>query len=253
MADPQILVVEDERIVATGIRNMLKGLGYTVPAVASSGKDAIKQAAETRPDLVLMDIVLEGDMDGIAAAEQIRARFDIPVIYLTAYADDATVQRAKMTAPYGYLLKPFNERELHAAIETALYKHMMEREVTPSTSTENPELDRALKELVKREGVNAAAVISKDGMMVNFSNTLTPEDVSPLSSVVAMMTRTAEKCARVLKMGDIVEIRAETAGGMVVAEKSGGFIFLVAVDKGIDIDAIKLQREQVMDIIRSLL
>jgi len=88
------------------------------------------------------------------------------VIYLTAHADDTTVQRAKMTAPYGYLLKPFNERELHAAIEMALYRHMMEREVTPST--ENPELDRALKELVKRGGVNAAAVISKDGVMVNF-------------------------------------------------------------------------------------
>ncbi|MBE0517382.1 MAG: response regulator [Methanophagales archaeon] len=251
MADPQILVVEDEGIVATGIRNMLKDLGYTVPAVASSGKDAIKKAAEMRPDLVLMDIVLEGDMDGIEAAEQIRARFDIPVIYLTAYADETTVQRAKMTTPYGYLLKPFNERELHAAIEMALYKHMMEREV--ASSTENPELDRALKELVKRKGVNAAAVISKDGVMVNFFNTLTPEDVSPLSSVVAMMTRTAEKCTRVLKMGDIVEIRAKTDSGMVVTEKSGGFIFLVAVDKGTDIDAIKLQREQVMDIIRSLL
>jgi len=251
MADPQILVVEDEGIVATGIRNMLKSLGYAVPAVASSGKEALKKAAETHPDLVLMDIVLEGDMDGIQAAEQIRARFNVPVVYLTAYADDATVQRAKMTAPYGYLLKPFNERELHAAVEMALYKYMMEREATPSAK--NPELERALKELVKTKGVNAAAVISKDGVMVNFFNTLTPEDISPLSSVVAMMTRTAEKCTRLLKRGEMAEIITKDDSGMVVTEKCGEFILLMAIDKGIDMSAIKSQRKRVKDLILGIL
>ncbi|MDI6886385.1 MAG: response regulator [archaeon] len=250
MADPQILVVEDEGIVAAGIRNMLKGLGYTVPAVASSGKDAIKKAAETRPDLVLMDIVLEGDMDGIEAAEQIHARFDIPVIYLTAYADETTVQRAKMTAPYGYLLKPFNERELHAAIEMALYKHMMEREVT--SSTENPELDRALKELVKTEGVNAAAVISKDGVMVKFCDSIIPEDLSPLSSVVAMMTRTADRCTKLLKMGELVENITKAEEGVLVLERCGAFIFLTAVDKSVDINALEPQRKRVKGIIRDM-
>ena len=251
MADPQILVVEDEAIVATGIQNMLKSLGYAVSAVASSGKDAIKKAAEKRPDLVLMDIVLEGDIDGIEAAEQIRTRFNIPVVYLTAYADEATVQRAKMTAPYGYLLKPFNERELHAAIEIALYKHMMEREATPSA--ENPELERALKELVKTKGVNAAAVISKDGVMVNFLNTLTPEDISPLSSVVAMMTRTADKCTRLLKRGEMAEIITKDDSGMVVTEKCGEFILLVAMDKGVDMNAIKSQRKRLKDTILGIL
>lgn len=250
MEKPLILVVEDEPIVAKSIEDMLKSFGYTVTDVVSSGKDAIKKAAETHPDLVLMDIVLEGDIDGIKAAEQIRARFDIPVVYLTAYADDTTLQRAKLTVPYGYVIKPFRERELHAAIDLALYRRMMEREVTPSA--ENPELERALKELVKARGVNAAAVISKDGAMVKFCNTLTPPDISPLSSVVAMMTRMAEKCSRLLKTGDVVEITARADSGMVVTEKSGEFIFLVAVDKGFDIDAIKPRRERVREVIKGL-
>ncbi len=132
MANTQILIVEDEGIVAKDIENTLKKLGYAVPAIAFSGEEAIKKAAETLPDLVLMDIVLEGDMDGVEAAEQIRDRFDIPVVYLTAYANDKTLQRAKVTGPYGYILKPFEERELHTGIEIALYKHEMERKLKES-------------------------------------------------------------------------------------------------------------------------
>jgi PAS domain S-box-containing protein len=123
MANAQILIVEDEGIIAKDIQNTLIRLGYTVTAVASSGEEAIEKTAETAPDLVLMDIVLEGYMDGVEAAEQIRNRFDIPVIYLTAHADNGTLQRAKITEPYGYILKPFHERELHITIEIALYKH----------------------------------------------------------------------------------------------------------------------------------
>ncbi|MFQ5616738.1 MAG: response regulator, partial [Anaerolineales bacterium] len=104
MVKGQILVVEDENIVAMDIQNRLRRLGYAVPAVVSSGEEAIDKAAETHPDLVLMDIKLKGEMDGVAAAEQIRARFGIPAIYLTANADEATLQRAKITQPYGYLL-----------------------------------------------------------------------------------------------------------------------------------------------------
>ena len=132
MTNIQILVVEDEGIIAKDIQNMLNSLGYAVPAVASSGKEAIKKAAETHPNLVLMDIVLEGDMDGVEATEQIRERFDIPVIYITAYGDDKTLQRAKITEPYGYILKPFEERELQTAIEMALYKHKMESRLRQS-------------------------------------------------------------------------------------------------------------------------
>ena len=110
---PQILVVEDENIVAKDIEHRLKALGYHVPALASSGEEALKRAQETSPDLVLMDIRLKGTMDGVETAEELRRRFNIPVAYLTAYADANTLQRAKVTEPFGYILKPFEERELY--------------------------------------------------------------------------------------------------------------------------------------------
>ena len=127
MPEAQILVVEDESIVAKDIQNTLTNLGYSVPAIASSGKEAIQKVGKFQPDLVLMDIVLKGSMDGVETADEIRTKFDIPVVYLTAYADDATLQRAKITEPYGYLIKPFQERELHSTIEMALYKQAMEK------------------------------------------------------------------------------------------------------------------------------
>lgn len=132
MAEVQVLIVEDENIVAKDLQNRLKLLGYTVVAIASSGQVAIEKATELRPDLVLIDIRLEGEMDGIAAAEQIRYHLDIPVIYLTAYTDEDTLQRAKITEPFGYLLKPFEEKELRTTIEIALYKHQMERKLRES-------------------------------------------------------------------------------------------------------------------------
>jgi PAS domain S-box-containing protein len=128
----RIMIVEDESIVALDVRHRLERLGYAVPAIASSGEEAIAKATETRPDLVLMDIRLRGDMDGVEAAAQIRARFEIPIVYLTAFADEETLRRAKVTEPYGYVLKPFEERELHAIIEMALHKHEMARKLRES-------------------------------------------------------------------------------------------------------------------------
>jgi PAS domain S-box-containing protein len=122
----RILIVEDESIIALDIRDRLESLGYAIAGVASSGNEAIQMAAETQPSAVLMDIRLKGAMDGVQAAEQIRAHFDIPVVYLTAYSDETTLQRAKITEPFGYLLKPFEDRELHIAIAVTLYKHEME-------------------------------------------------------------------------------------------------------------------------------
>jgi len=122
----KILVVEDESIVAMDIKHRLESMGYIVPAITSSGEEAVKKTAETNPDLVLMDIVLKGEMDGIDAAQQIKDNLDIPVVYLTAYSDEKTLKRAKITGPFGYIIKPFEDRELHSAIEIALYKHEME-------------------------------------------------------------------------------------------------------------------------------
>ena len=132
MAKAQILVVEDEGIVAEEIRSRLESLKYKIPAVAFSGEEAIEKAEEIHPDLVLMDIKLKGSMDGVTAAEQIRARFSIPVVFVTAYADEETLRRAKMTEPYGYIMKPFKEEELHINIEVALYKHSIDRTIRNS-------------------------------------------------------------------------------------------------------------------------
>jgi two-component system sensor histidine kinase/response regulator len=128
MSRAEILVVEDEKIVALEIQTMLRGVGYSVGKTLFTGIDAIEQAKATHPDLVLMDIKLRGEMDGIEAADKIKI-LGIPVIFLTAYADESTLQRAKIVEPYGYLLKPFEERELHSTIEMALYKSKMEREL----------------------------------------------------------------------------------------------------------------------------
>ena len=128
----KVLVVEDERIVAEDIRRSLQNLGYDILAVVSSGEKAFQKIAEERPDLVLMDIVLKGKMDGIEAAKLIRTQFNIPIVYLTAYADEKLLHRVKATEPYGYILKPFEDKELHTVIEMALYKHEMEKKLRES-------------------------------------------------------------------------------------------------------------------------
>jgi hypothetical protein len=132
MDNTTILVVEDERIVAKDIQNSLINLGYKVPAIASTSEEALEAAGQVRPDLILMDIVLKGTTDGIETAEKIKALYDIPVIYLTAYEDTRTLDRAKLTQPLGYILKPFEERDLHTTLEMALYKHEMENKLKES-------------------------------------------------------------------------------------------------------------------------
>jgi CheY-like chemotaxis protein len=119
----KILVVEDERILAIGIKRKLEMSGHIVTGIASSGQEAIEKARKTDPNLILMDIVLKGEMDGIEAAQQIINLCNIPIIYLTAYADEEILERAMITEPYGYILKPFKIDELNANIKLALYKH----------------------------------------------------------------------------------------------------------------------------------
>ncbi|MFL7791426.1 MAG: response regulator [Anaerolineae bacterium] len=130
--ETRVLIVEDDRIIAQDIQQTLVRLGYAYPMIVSSGEEAIQRVDDIKPDLVLMDIRLKGPMDGVEAAQQIRNRFDVPVVYLTAYADDLTLRRAKITGPFGYILKPFEDRELHSAIEMALYRHEMEQALARS-------------------------------------------------------------------------------------------------------------------------
>ena len=132
MRPARILVVEDDRVVARDIEQQLSRIGHVVVGTTARGEDALPLARSTQPDMVLMDIRLEGALDGIDAAQQVREHCHIPVVFLTAYADDNTVQRASLTEPFGYLLKPFEDSQLRTVIEMALYKHAAERRLRES-------------------------------------------------------------------------------------------------------------------------
>ncbi len=129
MSKINILVVEDESIVSKDIQHSLNKLGYNVVGAASTGEKALELARSERPDIVLMDIMLKGQMNGIETAEIIRSEMSIPVLFLTAYADESTLSKAKVTEPYGYIIKPFKEIDLHTSIEMAIYKHSKEQEI----------------------------------------------------------------------------------------------------------------------------
>lgn len=151
----RILLVEDESLIAEDIKSVLKQLGYSVLPAVSSGEEAVRQAEELKPDLILMDIILSGEMDGVTATEIIRSRSDIPIIYLTAHADEGTLERAKKTEPYGYILKPFHDQELKSVIDTAMYKHGMEKKLKES--------EEKYRNLVER--ANDGIVIVQDGIV----------------------------------------------------------------------------------------
>ncbi len=125
----RILIVEDEVVVTKVLSLKLKDLGYEVAGIVNNAIDAIAEAKRLKPDLILMDIMLKGDMDGIEAAGEIRKSSDVPVIFLTAFSDEDTLSRAKITSPFGYVIKPFEEREIRISIEIALYKHKMDEEL----------------------------------------------------------------------------------------------------------------------------
>ncbi|NMB79406.1 MAG: response regulator [Methanomicrobiales archaeon] len=128
----RVFIVEDEAIVADDLRGTLQSLGYTVAGTAHAGETAVEQVLDLQPDLVLMDIHLAGEMDGIETVQEIHKVSSVPVIYLTAYADPALLDRAKVTGPYGYLIKPYNERELHSVIEMARYKSGLDQKLKES-------------------------------------------------------------------------------------------------------------------------
>ena len=129
MGKISVLVVEDESIVSKDIQYSLKKLGYNVVGVAATGQKAIDLCGEKMPDIILMDIMLKGDINGIEASTRIKESYNIPVIFLTAYADENTLSKAKVTEPYAYIIKPFKEIDLHTSIEMAFYKHSKELEI----------------------------------------------------------------------------------------------------------------------------
>jgi len=152
----KILIVEDEAVIAMELEERLGRMGYEITGVCASGDAALQSIAAQRPDIVLMDICIQGDKDGVEVAAEIGARFDIPVVYVTAHSDELTLQRAKATGPFGSLLKPFRELDLHAAVEMALYKHVMEQ-----TLRDSEERYRALAESAR----DFIYIVDKNGII----------------------------------------------------------------------------------------
>ncbi len=146
--DAKILIVEDEGLVAYYIRKVLESLGYNTPAIVATGEEALAVVETMRPDLVLMDILLGGDMDGIETAERIQAKYNTPIIYLTGYDDKLSTERAQMTQPLGCILKPFRINELRITVEMAFYRGRMEKALRESESRFRSVLDLMSEALV---------------------------------------------------------------------------------------------------------
>jgi len=163
MTSTKILIVEDEGIVAKDLQHMLSGMGYRVLDVAISGEEALEKIKKQKPDLILMDIVLKGKIDGIEATKRVRRILDVPVIYVTAYGDKEKIERAKTTEPYGYILKPFTKLALQADIEMALYNHKIVNELKASAKKIKKNLEERevmLKEIHHRVKNNMQIISS---------------------------------------------------------------------------------------------
>jgi PAS domain S-box-containing protein len=167
-----IFIVEDEAIEAEDIRQTLEKLGYSIAGNARSGESVLETLKKIYPNLVLMDIHLAGKMDGIDTAKQIRNLYNIPVIFLTAHADETSLERAKVTEPYGYVLKPFDDRELHSAIEMALYKHRMEKQAKENERTIKV-LVNAIPDAVMLLDHNRQIITLNDAMASRFGHRYT--------------------------------------------------------------------------------
>jgi len=186
----KLLVVEDESIIAMELAEHLTEMGYDVVGRASSGVEAIAKAKELHPDLILMDIVMPGEKSGIDAAEEIKSELDVPFIFVTAYADEEHVKNAKKVEPFGYIVKPYEDRELRAGIEIALYKKGMERQLQKAhdnLATANEQLKQEIEERTRAEEallVTYKELEALDKMKTDFLNVAYHEMRSPLAPIV---------------------------------------------------------------------
>ncbi|AFY99205.1 ATP-binding protein [Calothrix sp. PCC 6303] len=168
----RILIIEDERIIACDIKHYLENSGYCIPGISAYGEDAIEQAGILQPDLILMDIMLKGDMNGIEAAQEITNRYHIPIVYLTAFSDQKTLEKAKITQPFGYILKPFDERQLITTIEVALNLHqtenMMQKELV--YEKEKNDIKSRFVSMVSHEFRNPLTTILASAELLKYHN-----------------------------------------------------------------------------------
>lgn len=209
MMRARVMVVEDDRIVARDISEQLGRIGHSVIGVVARGEASVELAISNQPDLVLMDIRLEGDIDGIDAARQIRARCQIPVVFLTAYADDETIRRASQAEPFGYLLKPFEDLQLRTVIEMALYKDRAERKLRESMAA----LQATQAELAR---------MSRITTMGQLTASIAHEVNQPLMAVVM----NAEACVQWLKgdKANVDEARAAAERAIAEGHRAGAII-----------------------------
>lgn len=220
MPKARILVVEDEGIIAEDIQMSLKDLGYEIAGTVSTGEEAMRMAVQQRPDLVLMDVVLQGQLDGIEAADKIHTLLKIPIVYLTAYSDDKVLERAKNTEPFGYLIKPFRDRELHSTIEMALFKN---------------ELDNKLRESqewlsVTLSSIGDGVIATNETGLVRFINpvaeTLTGWSTSeaqgkPLERVFPLVEEKTGECVQGLTEALVSSRATEWVMGKLLARENG--------------------------------
>ena len=191
MSQKKILIVEDESIIAEDISDSLISLGYRITGMVYSGEEAIEAAAKFRPDLVLMDVNLQGEIDGITAAAEIRSRFQIPVVYLTAYADENTLRRVNATKPFGYIVKPFEEKNLHTTIQLALHRHEYDSLTNlPNRSVLREQLNQVLEKQKELPAMIPVITLSLD--RINRINSTLGHDIG--DSVLCKVAQRLSNC-----------------------------------------------------------
>ena len=204
MSNKKILIVEDESIIAEDIADSLISLGYKVTAIVHSGEEALESAVKERPDLVLMDVNLQGEIDGITTGDRMRSRFQIPVIYLTAYADENTLRRVNSTKPFGYIVKPFEEKNLHTTIQLALHRHQYDSLTNlPNRSFLRERLSQVLEKQTGLPGVIPVITLSLD--KINRINSTLGHDIgdSVLCSIAQRLTNCIENINIVARLESV--------------------------------------------------
>jgi signal transduction histidine kinase len=210
MKPATLLIVEDEKIIAKGIEKQVKGLGYTVAGMASNGADAIQQATGLHPDLVLMDIQLGPGIDGVEAADVIRTGLNLPVVFLTAHSDRVTIQRAKITEPFGYVLKPVEDQDLQTAIEIGLYKYQMERRLELKCL----ELEKSMQAKDRFLASMAHELRTPLNAIIGFTGMLLMKLPGPLTDDQGGQLRTIDKSAKHLLalINDLLDLAKAESG-----------------------------------------
>jgi signal transduction histidine kinase len=226
MTSRSIIIVDDELIFAEDLKQTLLALGYTVPAIFISGEQVLAKLEELRPDLILMDIVLAGQLDGVATAERIHTQYNIPVIFLTAYADKHLMERARVTEPFGYILKPYDERELQTAIEIALYKHEMEKKLKEAYDLMEARVKERTEDLLRinetlqfeiLERKHMEEALMKVSEKLSLLNTLTRHDVRNYLTVLLGYLELSETKTSDLSLLDLINKEKRAADAILRA------------------------------------